>query len=70
MGGIGSGECPSQHLPTVKFEKIFLSRHNLFYRRFMLLIEVRAILTVVYLREWHELTQRALRDNPVLFKFM
>ena len=59
-----------QHLPTDKFVRTFLARHNLVYRRSMPLNQGRAILTVADLREWQELTERALMDDPVLAEVM
>ena len=59
-----------QHLPTDKFVRTFLARHNLVYRRSMPLNQGRAILTVQDLREWQNSTETALFSDPVLAEVM
>ena len=59
-----------QNLPTDKYVRTFLARHNLVMRRSMPLNQGRAILTVADLREWQDLTERALITDPVMAEIM
>ena len=59
-----------QNLPTDKYVKTFWARHNLVMRRSIPLNQGRAIQTVADLREWQDLTERALIMDPVMAEIM